>query len=521
MQPLNPLGTSLQRQIIAAQTARRARLKTEELAQKTHIVGAGQTLTAAYEQLRNAAENAEEHVLLQRAIGRFYRRQFLSRDENVLANSGEELAIELTHAGYVPNDSIGEQTIDYINMTARRYFHTYEVLRQSSFARRAEAWTLNVLAAEIEGVLQPEEANRVFVQFCHEYFMQQIRDGAVFDGVLPADTELALYVAIHLALMKSDTAQIRLGVLTRFQVEPTSEQFIATNQKIDDLLTSETTKTLAHYVDRHGASLRVLEHMITTRDDVAELLENEAKFIEIYEKETITEYERVAQKVNNGVIRSVIFLVITKFLLGIAIEVPYDRLVIGHIAWVPLLVNLLFPPAYMVLLRLTMRSPGRANTDRLIRQIEQMLYRPVAARQLQRKRRQTTQFGMAYDIVYAAGFLIVFGGVALGLWLGLGFSALHLVIFFVFLSAASFLGFRLSRMIRELEAIETYQSGITAARDFFYMPFVIAGRWISDKYSRFNLITMILDMLIELPLKTVLRLVRQWTAFISSKQDKL
>jgi hypothetical protein len=32
---------------------------------------------------------------------------------------------------------------------------------------------------------------------------------------------------------------------------------------------------------------------------------------------------------------------------------------------------------------------------------------------------------------------------------------------------------------------------------------------------------MILDMLIELPLKTVLRLVRQWGAFISSKKDEL
>jgi len=28
-------------------------------------------------------------------------------------------------------------------------------------------------------------------------------------------------------------------------------------------------------------------------------------------------------------------------------------------------------------------------------------------------------------------------------------------------------------------------------------------------------------MLIELPLKTILRLVRQWAAFISSKQDQL
>jgi hypothetical protein len=47
------------------------------------------------------------------------------------------------------------------------------------------------------------------------------------------------------------------------------------------------------------------------------------------------------------------------------------------------------------------------------------------------------------------------------------------------------------------------------------------GRWMSEKYSRINLVAMILDMVIELPLKTVLYLVRQWGAFITSKKDEL
>jgi len=36
-----------------------------------------------------------------------------------------------------------------------------------------------------------------------------------------------------------------------------------------------------------------------------------------------------------------------------------------------------------------------------------------------------------------------------------------------------------------------------------------------------NIVAMMLDMVIELPLKTVLHLMRQWGAFISSKQDEL
>ena len=112
-------------------------------------------------------------------------------------------------------------------------------------------------------------------------------------------------------------------------------------------------------------------------------------------------------------------------------------------------------------------------------------------------------------------------GVAWLLFMYLHFDWLHLLIFFVFLSGASFLGFRLSRMIREIESVETRQNGVTLVRDFLYMPFVVVGRWISEKYSQVNVVALVLDMLIELPLKTVLRLIRQWSAFISVKKDQL
>jgi hypothetical protein len=53
------------------------------------------------------------------------------------------------------------------------------------------------------------------------------------------------------------------------------------------------------------------------------------------------------------------------------------------------------------------------------------------------------------------------------------------------------------------------------------MPFVAVGRWMSEKYAQYNFVSMLLDMLVELPLKTILRLLRQWGAFVSSKKDEL
>ena len=105
MTPLNQTGQQLVQGLMHANNADDADRQAVSRATKVNVVGAGGALTAAYEQLRNAAENTEEHLLLQNAIRRFYKQLFIARDESLVRTSGNELAVELTFAGYVANDS--------------------------------------------------------------------------------------------------------------------------------------------------------------------------------------------------------------------------------------------------------------------------------------------------------------------------------------------------------------------------------------------------------------------------------
>lgn len=75
--------------------------------------------------------------------------------------------------------------------------------------------------------------------------------------------------------------------------------------------------------------------------------------------------------------------------------------------------------------------------------------------------------------------------------------------------------------MRELEVIHAQQNSLTFIRDLIYLPFVVVGRWMSEKYARVNIVTALLDMVIELPLKTVLRLIRQWNSFIDEQKDAI
>lgn len=513
---LTPLGRQFITSLSHSRTLDTQKAKANAATEKVHVVGGGGTIIAAYEQFRNAAEYTEEHLLLQRAIRRYYKRLFLPQDRNQITHSSEDLIVELTLAGYLANDTVPHSLLEIIDKLATLYYDAHLELQKRPHFK--DAWTLDVLSVRIEETLHASTDENVFAQLCFDYFMATIDMKSLTKGTETSDAEPALFVAIHRALLRSGDAVIRAALLERYKQTPaTLDTYITVNQHIDTLFDTDITDKLLRIVSRRGAPLRVFRHMLSDQEGIDTLLQSQANFLSSFEAQTHKEYESIAQRINRGIIKSVIFLIITKVIIGLAIEVPYDYAVHDGIILLPLLINLLFPPVYMILLRLTLVLPGYANTAALVDRIDAIFYGQPAK---YIARRRGGRFGIAFNIVYAAIIIGVFGLVSWWL-ISLGFSIVHLLIFFIFLSTASFLGFRLSRMVRDIEVVDADQNGVTFLRDVLYMPFVIVGRWISEKYAKVNIVATLLDLVIELPLKTVLRLVRQWGAFISSKKDEL
>lgn len=509
MKNLNNLGRKFAEALSIA-IARQDSVMTErQRAKKVHVTGAGRALTYAYEQLRNAAEYAEDH-LLQYAIKRFYKRAFIARDEQLIRNSGEELIVELTMAGYLQNDSITPETIMQIDEMAKEYYEA-----QLKFGR--DAWGLEILAVEIEQLLTLNLKRDIYAHFVYEYFLKVIKPKKSL-GIKVQNYEILLFVAVYRTLFKFDDAAVRTVILRRYQQKPNSNSYRHTNEMIDKVLSSRSLDKLCRIVNRQSAPFRVLWRIVDRDQDVNQLFSSRENFLSIFKKQIDNEYEQIEKKINKGIVKSVIFLIITKVLIGIAIEVPYDFAVRGSILWLPLVINLLFPPIFMIMLRFTLQLPSGSNEQTLVDIVDGLLYGDDQSLTISKQPR--TGLGAKFNILYAVFSISVFGGIALWLY-SIGFEWLHLIVFYVFLSAASFLGFRLSRLIRDIEIGEGQQSSTALIRDFFYLPFVVVGRWMSEKYAQVNIVAIILDVAIELPLKTILHLVRQWGIFIANKKDEI
>ncbi|HET8671938.1 MAG TPA: hypothetical protein VFM05_15375 [Candidatus Saccharimonadales bacterium] len=489
-----------------------------------HVPGTGKTISSAYEQLRNAAEYAEEHLLLQRAIKRFFNRTFafFTKRHGNVGNVGEELIVELTQAGYLHNDEFGSETAERIRALAEEYMHTYGRLREAHVSREdAVDWVLSILSVEVEEILNPHSRITAMAFTAYQHYLQVLPKSTFAATAEEAERyEICLYIAIHQALLKSDISIVRHDMMRMYKQTPHDlSSFVQFNRMVNELYMSKFTHKLKRVVSKYGAPMRILKSLNDDRDDLPELLNDHDRFLDAYDRQTQKEYKQVNSRLNKGIIKSIIFIFITKVVIGLAIEIPYDWFIMGYIAILPLAINLLFPPLYMASLKLGLKVPSLSNAQALREYIDKALYGSEVA--ITPTLRDSVRTASTFSkLLYAVLFFIPFI-VTLYILRLLDFNIVQTVIFFVFLSTASFFGFRLSRLIRELE-IMTHQSNILSTiRDFFYLPFILVGQWLSSKYARINAVGYFLDIAIELPLKTVLRLIRQWTRFLNEKHEEL
>lgn len=521
MQPL-PLSPAARRLVAALKAAEHQPRPDGPV---FHVASLGAGFYFAYEQLRNAAEYRERHLLLRSAIERY-----LARDVSLRHYEPEaaDLVTELTQAGYLKNDTAHLKTIEHIDQLLGRCSQIYHDLKAKRIeSELAAKWLFQYASVQIENLLTPDPKTSVVMQFAYEHYLAAI-DAQATEHTTPDDQSyrIALYCAVQRALFKSNLATIRYYCFTAslgsLEQQP-AEHIIELNRLIDQLYQAPQTNRLFRLINRHGAPLRVLGELILNTSAPAELLTSGRDTVISRVKSTCTQlYDLTNKQLNSRIGKTILFILITKTLVGIAIEIPFDMAVYAHIAWTPLLINIFFPLLYMGTISAGISTPSRQNTEEVAGVADRILYEGAGAPVIYKPKRRVKSKSLRgiFTLVYTLGFM---GSVALLVWLLqlTGFNLVNGTIFFLFFCAVSFLGFRLRQSARELALLDERQGLFQTFTDFLSTPFVRMGHWLSDKYSKANFVTLMLDLAIEMPLKTSLRFVRQWIGFMRDKQEEL
>src|SRR3989338_3087412 len=168
-------------------------------------------------------------------------------------------------------------------------------------------------------------------------------------------------------------------------------------------------------------------------------------------------YKVFRKKLYRIVGRAIIFLFLTKMLLALILEVPYDLYVLGALETVPLAINVVFHPVFLALIGLTVRIPAGRNTALVTDHVRKLVNDESASMEtIFKVKKPWTQgtLGAVFSSLYGLTFIVSYGVVAWVLTAVLNFNVLSTALFLFFFSLVTFFGIKIRQSVRELLVVE-------------------------------------------------------------------
>lgn len=228
-------------------------------------------------------------------------------------------------------------------------------------------------------------------------------------------------------------------------------------------------------------------------------------------------YEQENERIQKSGIRAVAYLFITKMVVAVIAELPYEIFMLGGIHYFPLTVNVLFHPLFLFALTRRAGALDEANTNAIIDGLHGVLYEGRA--RAVRLKSAYTGFTVAFSFAYLVLFIMVFGGI-IGMLQLLKFNPVSIGLFLFFLALVSYFAFRIRYRARRWKLVRE-QGTIAIILGVLAVPIVRAGEWLSRTFSSINVFVLILDFIIETPFKRMLHFANQFLIYLREKGEEI
>ncbi len=483
-----------------------------------------------YEKIRNIVDYQDEHLLRQNAIRRILGRRLIfqeSMDELAYA-----LVKELIRSRYFANNGLPISIVKEIEQILVMYVGIIEALRKRHILTdKDQDWLLAMASCSIDEHLVPMTEEEALVTLMYEMLEGQVEGS--FADIDDKLRKSQIYIAVYRVLLRPDITRLRYFLLKHSfkhwtmyaegNIEKLASEYPDISKKIDTHIKHPLNKKLMPTFRRYRIPFVVLHTSIKNNGE--EILKNKEVFHKEIKRICEGFYAVQRRRLYSRTIRAFIYIFLTKMVLGLAIELPYDLLTIHGINTTPLLINIVFPPILLAMITLSVRFPGEENTKLIIKAIEEITFSGDAKREIfipQRYsvKRKNPVLYVIFSILYVALFALSFGV----LWWFLRkftFNVVSGCIFAVFLCLITFFGVTLRRSVQELMIVRKKPGLIATFFDLFTLPIVQVGRWLSFNISRVNIFVFIFDVLIELPLQALIEITEEWFAFIKEKKEEM
>jgi len=486
-------------------------------------------VASMYEKLRTAMDYRDEELILRAAIERIIKRRILFGGTG--KTIAEPLVRELVWARYFPDESVSESVVEKVRKKIELYLSLRENILEHHKKlpeKTVNQWINQLMSSDLEHILAPRRKKEAMANFMFSIIKpyvsiadqdEQVRDVQVFIAVRKA------YAHDDLPFLRYQLFNQVFGELTEENLTSISENFVKGYEEINSQLNHPRKDKILNYVKDKTVVFFILEDLLNIEGGrVKHIYKDEAELRRVIYTICQARYGGIASKVRRAIIRSVIFILLTKAFFAIAIEGTYETLAFGRIIWTSTIINIGVPPFLMAFIGLMIRTPDRENSKRIFNYTQSILVNgdPGFSKQLVVKitpEKIKPVLNTVFTILWMATFFIAFGVIFYILKL-LHFNILSMGVFVFFLAIVSFLAYRINQTAH-IYSIEGRKSVTAPIVDFIFIPFVRVGRKLTEGISQINIFIYIFDFIFEAPFKGLFGFFEQWFLFLQNKREEL
>ncbi len=497
-----------------------------------------------YEKIRNSVDYKEEHLLRKNAIERILKRQIII--EGAISIKGldslqiaKHLITELIRAGYLPNNTLAETKFDEIGQVIERYLYlrqfSQQVLKEQSSEDKNSimAWLIALLASDIEERLGRNKIDQAVIDYMYDILAGNIQlpDNSPYQ----TDRDIQIFLGINRNFLKFDRDMLSFILFKYYnadwqqakekEIQQAAIDILSLKQTIDAQLDHPLAGQLKRIISRYTVFFSILVDVIKENPEtIYESLRNDPKsFPRKIKQICARRYQEARAKLWRAAVRSIIYIFITKSVLVFILEIPAIKFFGENINLYSLIINITFPAILLFLIVFFTRLPSEANTQKIIEGIEEVSFIEKQRHEpfkLRRGIKRGAFMSATFSILYVITFFISFGIVIWGLN-KIHFNWISTVIFLFFLAFVSFFSIRIRKNARELIIVPPKENILSFFADFFYVPIVLVGKWLSEKFSRINVFVFILDFIIEAPFKIFVEIAEEWTNYVKERKEDI
>lgn len=487
-----------------------------------HVNQSISSLAHFYEKLRNAVGYQQEQMLRRIAIERILRRKLLNNSTAKIIS--EQLIKELIYSGYIRNDSIPESVIDEATFVIDKYLLVVKNANSSTME-----YIIGLLSVEIDSYLVSRDNDLSLVTSIYDTLIENYLIS------ITEEDKLILISTLYRVFFKADIPTLRYYLLINLYpdwLKTEGEEIInskirlAENIKIVDLIiASSKSNKFDKLIKKIYPIYLILRKVIDkNQENSSDILKNQEQLSHQismvameYVKETVTKLDR-------SIVKAFLFVLVTKVVVGFILEVPYDLYFYNQIHYVPILINLIFPPFLMYVSASLINIPGKSNTHKLIDLTLDIMTNPRSENFSKlvniTYRKRSTGLNKWLNTLYTVIFVLIVGFIV-SILIKLNFNPISGILFFVFISTVSFLAFRIRSSTTELTIVGEGEGAVATFFDLLLLPFLRIGHWLSKRFEKYNIFLFLFDFILEAPFKAVLEIIEQLIGFVREKKDEM